>query len=133
VAIYSANYWLGVQRRADSCLSCANRRTKVRENCKIADMTKRAFVYLIASKKNGTLYIGVTSNLVQRVFQHRESLIDGFTKKYGCYLLVWFEEHQTMDSAILREKQLKAGNRARKISLIEMSNPDWLDLYFQIL
>ena len=86
----------------------------------------------MANHKGGTIYIGVTSNLVQRAYQHREGLIDGFTKKYGCKTLAWFEQQSTMDYAIAREKQLKGGSRARKIALIESVNPEWRDLFFDL-
>jgi putative endonuclease len=85
-------------------------------------------VYILASHRNGTLYVGVTANLLARLHQHREGLIDGFTKDYGVTRLVWFEQHATMDSAILREKRLKKWNRAWKLRLIEEVNPDWDDL-----
>lgn len=84
---------------------------------------------VIANWKNGTLYTGVTSDLPQRIWQHREGVTGGFTARYGCKRLVWFEMHGDMEHAILREKQIKAGSRRRKISLIEASNPDWRDLY----
>ena len=93
---------------------------------------KQPAVYIMANKRNGTLYTGVTSNLGQRVWQHRESVADGFTKRYGCKLLVWYEIHETMDAAIAREKQIKAGSRAKKLALIEVMNPDWVDLFEQI-
>ena len=86
-------------------------------------------VYMMANRKNGAIYLGLTSNLPGRAWQHRESLTDGFTKRYGCKLLVWFEMHDDMEQAILREKQLKAGSRKKKIALIEGANPDWRDLY----
>ena len=89
-------------------------------------------VYIVASERNGTVYIGVTSNLVQRIWQHREGAIEGFTKKYGCKLLVWFEIHATMEYAIMREKQLKGGSRKRKLALIEAANPQWRDLFADI-
>ena len=85
-------------------------------------------VYLLASQRNGTLYVGVTSNLLARIQQHRQGLTRGFTRKYGVKLLVWFEQHPTMDSAILREKRIKKWNRAWKLELIEAGNPDWRDL-----
>jgi putative endonuclease len=85
-------------------------------------------VYLLASHHNGTLYLGVTSNLLQRLHQHREGLIEGFTRDYGVHRLVWFEGHATMEHAITREKRVKKWNRAWKIRLIEESNPDWRDL-----
>ncbi|SDX14096.1 putative endonuclease [Nitrosomonas eutropha] len=90
-------------------------------------------VYIMASKRNGTLYTGVTSDLVQRAWQHRESVVEGFTRKYQCKLLIWYEQHGLMESAILREKQIKAGSRARKLALIETLNPDWRDLYEEIV
>jgi putative endonuclease len=89
-------------------------------------------VYIMASKRNGTIYVGVTSNLVQRAWQHREGLVEGFTKQHGCKLLVWFEVHATMEYAITREKQLKGGSRKRKLALIEEMNPQWRDLYADI-
>ena len=89
-------------------------------------------IYIMASKRNGTLYTGVTSQLLQRAWQHRNSLIDGFSKRYGCKLLVWFEQAETMEAAILREKQIKAGSRADKLALIEGMNPDWRDLFDDI-
>lgn len=90
---------------------------------------KQPCVYLLASQRNGTLYVGVTSNLVQRVWQHKEGLAEGFTKKYGVKLLVWYEQHETMESAIAREKALKEWQRAWKIKLVEKANPEWNDLY----
>ena len=95
-------------------------------------MEKRFAVYMLASSRNGTLYIGVTSNLIQRVWQHREKLADGFTKQYGAARLVWHEAHESADSAIAREKRLKQWNRAWKIRLIEESNPYWNDLFDEI-
>ncbi len=94
---------------------------------------KRPAVYIMANKRNGTLYTGVTSDLVQRVYQHRGSLLEGFTSRYGCKLLVWYEQHEDMEQAILREKQLKAGSRKKKIALIEAMNPTWRDLYDDIV
>ncbi len=89
-------------------------------------------VSIMASKRNGTLYTGVTSNLGQRAWQHREGAVAGFTKRYGCKLLVWFEQATTMADAIAREKQLKGGSRAKKLSLIEHFNPDWRDLFEEV-
>ncbi len=85
----------------------------------------------MANKRNGTIYAGVTSDLVKRAWQHREG-IGGFTTRYNCKLLVWFEQHSTMEHAILREKQIKAGSRAKKVALIEAKNPLWRDLWFEI-
>ena len=90
-------------------------------------------VYLLASKLNGTLYIGVTSQLSQRIYQHKHNLVDGFTKKYHVHMLVWYEIHETMESAISREKELKKWRRKWKIELIEHMNPEWLDLYSAIV
>jgi putative endonuclease len=85
-------------------------------------------VYIMANKRNGTLYTGVTSDLPERAWQ-REGLVDGFTKRYGCKLLVWFEMAPTMEAAIMREKQIKGGSRIKKLALIEALNPDWTDLF----
>jgi predicted GIY-YIG superfamily endonuclease len=87
----------------------------------------------MASRRNGTLYTGVTSNLLARTHQHREGLVEGFTKKYGCKLLVWFDIHNSMESAIVREKQLKKSNRNKKLALIETLNPKWEDLFETLL
>ena len=91
-------------------------------------MPKQFYVYILASKRNGTLYIGVTSNLVQRTWQHKEGQVEGFSKKYGVKNLVYFEVHETAESALTREKQLKKWERAWKIRLIERNNPEWRDL-----
>jgi predicted GIY-YIG superfamily endonuclease len=93
---------------------------------------KRPAVYIMASKRNGTLYTGVTSSLVHRAWQHREGITDGFTKRYGCKLVVWFELHATMPDAIAREKQLKGGSRAKKVALVQAMNPEWRDLFPEI-
>jgi putative endonuclease len=85
-------------------------------------------VYLLASRRNGTLYVGVTSNLAQRVWQHQNDLVEGFTKRYGVHMLVWYQVHATMESAITRERAIKEWRRAWKIALIEKSNPQWRDL-----
>jgi len=89
-------------------------------------------VYIMASGGNGTLYVGVTSNLPQRAWQHREGVVVGFTARYGCKLLLWFEVHATMEYAITREKQIKGGSRKRKLALIEADNPLWRDLFVEI-
>jgi|SRR5271156_428119 len=86
-------------------------------------------IYIMTNQYNGTLYMGVTSNLIKRVYEHRESLIPGFTKKYGCKQLVYYEQYDSMVDAIAREKQLKGGSRKKKIILIEKFNPEWRDLY----
>ncbi len=90
---------------------------------------KQGFVYIMASRRNGTLYIGVTSDLATRVYEHREGLIDGFTKKYGCTLLVWFEAFDDLEAARHRELQMKEWKRAWKLRVIEEMNPEWEDLY----
>jgi putative endonuclease len=92
-------------------------------------LSKLPCVYLLASKRNGTLYVGVTSDLVKRVWEHKNHLVDGFTKRYGVDRLVWYEVHDTMESAIQREKAIKEWQRAWKLELIEEFNPDWKDLY----
>ena len=89
---------------------------------------KRAYVYILSNKRNGTLYVGVTSNLVKRIFEHKEKVVSGFSAKYNLDLLVYYEEWWSIEEAIQREKQLKAGNRKKKLSLIESINPDWKDL-----
>jgi predicted GIY-YIG superfamily endonuclease len=94
---------------------------------------KQPCVYIVASKRNGTLYTGITTNLQRRIFEHREGLVAGFSKKYGCKILVWYEAHETITGAITREKQIKAGNRAKKLALIESLNPEWMDLQDEIM
>ncbi len=96
-------------------------------------MTKQPCVYLLASKRNGTLYTGVTSDLIKRVWQHKNDLAEGFTKRYGVHMLVWFESYATMESAIVREKAIKEWKRQWKLKLIEDSNPEWRDLYEELL
>ena len=92
-------------------------------------MSKQPSVYLLASKRNGTLYVGVTSDLVKRIWEHRNHVVAGFTKQHGVDQLVWYEVHETMESAIQREKAIKEWQRAWKLKLIEEFNPDWKDLY----
>lgn len=94
---------------------------------------KQPCVYIMASKPRGTLYTGVTSDLIRRVWQHREGLIDGFTKRYDVKMLVWYEEHETMPQAIAREKAIKNWHRDWKIRLIEEMNRYWADLYGKII
>ena len=96
-------------------------------------MKKQPAVYILASAKNGTLYTGVTSDLVKRIWEHKNNLVDGFTKRYGVHDLVWFELHDTMDFAIIREKNIKEWKRAWKLTLIEKDNPDWRDLYIDMV
>jgi putative endonuclease len=87
------------------------------------------YVYILASRIGGTLYIGITSNLVRRVYEHRCKVIDGFTKQYDVSRLVYYEQFEDVEAAIRREKRLKKWNRAWKIELIEKTNPDWIDLW----
>ena len=96
-------------------------------------MNKSFCVYILSSKKNGTLYVGVTSDLIKRTWEHKESLVDGFTKKYNVKKLVYYEQHQNAQSAIQREKQLKEWKRKWKLELIEKLNPKWSDLYDSLL
>jgi len=96
-------------------------------------MERQPCVYLLASKRNGTLYTGVTSNLVKRVWEHKQHAVDGFTGKYGVSSLVWYEVHDTMESAIRREKAIKNWKRVWKINVIESINPQWRDLYDDLL
>lgn len=91
------------------------------------------YVYIMASGRNGTLYLGVTSNLIKRAYEHRNGLVDGFTKRYGCKLLVWYEVHASIDDARLRELRMKEWNRDWKMKRIEAMNPAWDDLYLTIL
>jgi len=95
-------------------------------------MSRQFYVYILASRRNGTLYIGVTNNLARRVWEHKVDAVDGFTKKYGVHRLVWYEAADTALAAITREKQLKKWRRAWKLKLIEMMNPEWKDLYDDI-
>ena len=94
---------------------------------------KQPAVYILASKKNGTLYIGVTSDLAKRIWEHKNDLVEGFTKRYTVHNLVWYEMHDNMDTAIEREKNMKEWQRDWKIRLIEENNPNWNDLYNSIL
>jgi predicted GIY-YIG superfamily endonuclease len=94
---------------------------------------KQPAVYIMANKRNGTLYTGVTSGLINRVYEHKDGVVQGFTSKYGCKMLVYYEIHPDMFSAITREKQIKAGTRKMKLELIESMNPDWKDLYDEII
>lgn len=90
-------------------------------------------VYLLASRRNGTLYVGVTSNLPKRIYEHKSGAVDGFTRRYHVHQLVWFEPHTTMESAIAREKAIKQWKRKWKLELIEQQNPYWRDLYVELL
>ena len=94
---------------------------------------RQYYVYILASKKNGTLYIGVTNNLLKRVYEHKNNLIGGFTQKYGVHNLVYYEEHNNIGKAITREKQMKTWKRQWKIELIEKFNPPWKNLYCEAI
>ncbi len=96
-------------------------------------MTKQPVVYILASKRNGTLYIGVTSNLIKRVWEHKNKLVKGFSKQYDVHQLVWYELHESMESAIMREKRVKGWKRSWKLNLIERMNPDWKNLYHSLI
>ena len=95
-------------------------------------MERPGYVYIMVSDRNGTIYLGVTSNLAQRVLQHREGVVDGFTRKHRCHRLVWFEAHESIESARQRELRMKEWKRAWKLREIEGLNPDWDDLYDRI-
>ena len=95
--------------------------------------TRQPAVYILASKRNGTLYTGVTSDLIKRVWQHKNNLAEGFTKQYSVHRLVYYELAEEMIATIAREKQIKGGSRARKLALIESMNPEWGDLYDDLL
>ena len=96
-------------------------------------MIKQPAVYILASERNGTLYIGVTSDLVKRIWEHKNNLVKGFTKRYDVHNLVWYELHNNMNAAIEREKNVKEWKRAWKSRLLEENNPDWNDLYNTII
>jgi putative endonuclease len=95
--------------------------------------SKQPCVYLLASGRNGTLYVGVTSDLIGRIYQHRNDLAEGFTKRFKVHQLVWYEPHETMESAIKREKQIKKWHRKAKLNLIERGNSTWDDLWLTLL
>jgi putative endonuclease len=90
------------------------------------------YVYILASRRNGTLYLGMTDDLVRRVFEHRTGIMDGFTKRYGVKMLVWYELHESRDNAFVREQQIKKWNRAWKLKAIERANPEWRDLWEEV-
>ncbi len=95
-------------------------------------MNKQPCVYILASGRNGTLYLGVTSDLAKRIWEHKNGIVEGFSKKYSVGRLVWYELHDSMETAIMREKRIKGWQRAWKLRLIESNNPDWQDLYEKI-
>ena len=100
---------------------------------KVSKMEKQSFIYIMANQKNGTLYVGVTNDLIRRVYEHKNKLIKGFTEKYDLIKLVYYEIFENIEAAIKREKQLKGGFRQRKLDLINNFNKDWEDLYEQLL
>ena len=95
-------------------------------------MEKLPCVYIVTNRRNGTLYTGVTSDLVKRIWEHKNKVVDGFTKQYSLNLLVWYEVHETMESAILKEKAMKNWKRQWKLEAVEEKNPNWVDLYDEI-
>ena len=95
-------------------------------------MGKRPAIYIMTNKRNGTIYTGVTSDLIKRVYQHKNAITPGFSHRYDCKLLVYYEIHEDIPGAIAREKQIKAGSRKKKIALIEAVNPEWVDLYAEL-
>lgn len=95
-------------------------------------MTKQPCVYILASRRNGTLYVGVTSDLIKRIWEHKNDQVDGFTQRYAVHSLVWYEVHENMESAISREKSIKEWQRKWKLELVESSNPEWKDLYSEL-
>ena len=124
----------GVKRRSnlnieatDCHVSLANRRFDGVNDRKISQM-KQGFVYLMTNKNNTTIYVGITTNLIQRVYQHKSKIYKGFTSKYNCLKLVYFEEYSDISLAIEREKKLKSGNRLKKVQLIQTVNPEWKDI-----
>ena len=96
-------------------------------------MNKKGYIYILFNKNNGTLYVGVTSDLIKRIYEHKNKIIDGFTKKYAIDKLGYYEIYEDIESAIQREKQIKSGSRKKKIELIETMTPYWNDLYYQII
>jgi putative endonuclease len=113
-------------------LSVASNRGEACSAASERAVEKLAFVYILASRRNGTLYVGVTSQLQKRIWQHKTGTIDGFTKRYGVKALVWFEACDSIEAAIVREKQLKFWKRTWKLDLIEQANPEWRDLYDEL-
>ena len=92
-------------------------------------MDRPGYVYIMASARNGTIYVGATSNLPKRAWEHRNAVVEGFTKRHGCKLLVWYEAHETIEAACGRELQMKKWNRQWKLTTIELMNPEWHDLF----
>jgi putative endonuclease len=103
------------------------------ESREVNSILKPSYVYILASKRNGTLYIGVTEDLIKRVYEHKNNLVEGFTKKYSVHTLVYYKQCDNIETAITQEKRLKRWNRKWKLELIEKENPDWKDLYEGLL
>ena len=132
----AGNPWIPGQARNDENTNMRNfdncdtvSKARIQENY----VNKQPAVYILASKRNGTLYIGVTSDLVKRIWEHNNNMVEGFTKRYNVHRLVWYELHDSMQSTIIREKRLKDWKRKWKLELIESSNPKWQDLYHRII
>lgn len=117
--------------------SCYSRHCEVLLNrnnpADIERITMSGYVYILFSKRNGTLYVGVTSNLIKRIYEHKNKVVAGFTKKYGVDKLGYYEIYEDIENAIIREKKLKNSSRKKKLELIEKNNPDWIDLYDEII
>ena len=125
--------WLHSFRNCEYYSICPSFRRRPESSFKDSAVIKQPAVYILANRRNGTIYIGVTSNLPRRVWEHKNDLIEGFTRRYGVHSLVWYETHETMESAISREKRLKEWKRKWKLELIEKLNPVWEDLYASIV
>jgi len=125
--------WIPGGTRDDKC-TCIQVKQSLEGSGLAAENSRMLYyVYLLASKKNGTLYVGVTNDIVRRVYEHRTSAVEGFTDRYGVKMLVWFDSTGSVEAAIQKEKQIKNWKRAWKIALIEKGNPQWRDLYPDIL
>ena len=109
-----------------------NYSARPRESGDPGPKTMSFYVYILASRRNGTLYVGMTDDLVKRIWMHKEEVLPGFTKEYGVKLLVWYEVHESRESAFTRERQIKRWNRAWKLEMIEKTNPSWRDLFEEI-
>lgn len=114
------------------CTRLSQRSGHTRDRINNPGMDKQAYVYMLTDRCYGTLYVGVTSDLIKRVWQHREACVDSFTKRYGLHQLVWYEVHEEILEAIAREKRIKKWMRAWKIELIQQMNPTWRDLYLEL-
>jgi putative endonuclease len=132
--VVTGNRLPGAQgKTAYGCCSAFSSFPRKRESRQVLMIERQPAVYILASKRNGTLYIGVTSNLRKRIWEHKNDVVEGFTKTYRIHTLVYFEMYDNMTAAIMREKQLKKWNRAWKLQLIERHNPEWTDLWPEIV